>query len=341
MPNDASDRTERAHALYTKTFANTTIQDESNEFPKFDYRELTLGKTLGEGGFGIVSEIMAFQVAASQEAVASESVEVAPSGAAATNGNSSTVPSNNDDTTPAPDAADDMMELQGRKFIADHCIRDGHEARYAVKLPKPELLNNESMLTKALADMVVESHMLSTIEHPNIVKLRATSLQPRYHVEYFIVMDRLYDTLEKRLETWAKAAGVQVTPKPVAPTTVAAVTRKPPPPMKKQSSVSMLFRGCFGKDSERSVVEVITPAAAAAPIEPEPTPLSSPKVFDTPEETQAKKKLLEDRLVVAFDLASALSYLHNRNIIYRDMKPENCAFDVVRTCRPRITLLIC
>ena len=34
-----------------------------------------------------------------------------------------------------------------------------------------------------------------------------------------------------------------------------------------------------------------------------------------------KKGLLEDKLVAAFDLSAAILYLHNRNIMYRDLKP--------------------
>lgn len=34
-----------------------------------------------------------------------------------------------------------------------------------------------------------------------------------------------------------------------------------------------------------------------------------------------KKALLEDKLVAAFDLSAAILYLHNRNILYRDLKP--------------------
>ncbi len=39
-------------------------------------------------------------------------------------------------------------------------------------------------------------------------------------------------------------------------------------------------------------------------------------------------KLLLTRLVAAYQIAKALSYFHQLNIIYRDLKPENIGFDV-------------
>ena len=116
-------------------------------------------------------------------------------------------------------------------------------------------------------DMAVETKFLAAIDHPNIVRMRAIAAGDIFDKDYFVVLDRLYDTLEKRIGTWVKT--------------------------------NKSLCGVKGKLGGKKKNE------------------------------EKKRNLLEDRLVAAYDLISAISYLHGKGIIYRDLVSCACAFVTV------------
>jgi serine/threonine protein kinase len=153
-----------------KFFENSQVKDHTNVYPRFRKEEVVMGKVLGEGGFGVVSEIRSIK------------------------------------KEPLRSASNDNyeMEEQERDFIAQHCIRDGGDARYAVKYLKQSVIDDPATFIMAIKDMAVESRFLSSLKHSNIVKMRALSTVDPYSENFFIVMDRLFDTLDKRIEKWQK-----------------------------------------------------------------------------------------------------------------------------------------
>jgi len=110
-------------------------------------------------------------------------------------------------------------------------------------------------------DLAIEAKFLSVLSHPHIIKLRACANVSPLHESYFVILDRLYNTLDKEVFIWKK----------------------------KMNDNSML------------------------------------KMFDR--KGSRKKKLLVTRLIVAYDIVSAMIMLHNNRIIYRDLAADNVGFD--------------
>merc|ERR1711935_867184 len=50
------------------------------------------------------------------------------------------------------------------------------------------------------------------------------------------------------------------------------------------------------------------------------------KLFDS--KGKNKRSLLEDKLSAALDLSAAFKYLHQKDIVYRDLKSDNIGFDI-------------
>lgn len=184
-PLDALDREEackHARELFTEIHAQSKIPDKSTWLPKFKWEAIITGNLLGKGGFGTVFEMRGLEVPATREED-QEGIEGSP-----------------------PPTVLQISESEA--FIGQNCLRETGEARYAIKLLNPEIVaKGKNTLMQAILDTATEARFLSGMEHPNIIKLRGIShhdknRQTLFHEGIFLVLDRLYDTLEIRLGAW-------------------------------------------------------------------------------------------------------------------------------------------
>ena len=74
------------------------------------------------------------------------------------------------------------------------------------------MLDQPKMMADAVADLVKEGVMLATLNHPNIVSLKAwapTGIEGFHngrHDAFFLMMEKLQETLRTRITAWQKYA---------------------------------------------------------------------------------------------------------------------------------------
>lgn len=146
-------------------------KEKETQFPRFMAQELTLGSLLGRGGFCTVHEIRYITMY-------KRFAELYP--------------------TPRCE-----IEPGERKFMVDRCLRRG-EARYALKKLHVKPRDDRDMYARGHVDLALEVKFLAVLDHPHICKLRAVCDQPSCTDGFFIILDRLYETLEVRIVKWKR-----------------------------------------------------------------------------------------------------------------------------------------
>mmetsp|Transcript_16849 Transcript_16849/g.21977 ORF Transcript_16849/g.21977 Transcript_16849/m.21977 type:complete len:477 (-) Transcript_16849:100-1530(-) len=208
--------------------------------PTFRPEELSLGPVLGTGGFGIVNEIKKFTLdeEAERQADADAAAKENGDGKATAeeeaplmeikveNGNGNGV--NGDDTKMVKNLTDSALAQEketrekadsglsgfgednhddhydigkARRVMSARVLRDD-KGRYALK----RLHDDLTVLEKArgMVDLAVEAKYLSIVWHPNIIKMRGMASGSMVDEYFFIILDRLVGTLDKRMNNWHK-----------------------------------------------------------------------------------------------------------------------------------------
>jgi hypothetical protein len=92
-----------------------------------------------------------------------------------------------------------IRSLNTRKYDAESLV---------VKVLRPRLSLKPSLFAACAADIVMEGMLLSTLSHKNIISIQATSpmgicsFANGRHDAYFLVMEKLEETLEDRIQRW-------------------------------------------------------------------------------------------------------------------------------------------
>uniref|UniRef100_A0A7S1YST7 Protein kinase domain-containing protein n=1 Tax=Ditylum brightwellii TaxID=49249 RepID=A0A7S1YST7_9STRA len=230
-----------AKEIIEKLSQRTNCFEEEREqlFPRFERKELQLSRVLGRGGFCVVNEVKGIKLdsgsaAAKDEAARNKDKELSQ-----------------------------YEEAFTRDFVATRSLREGKVARYAIKQLSDACHNDNHLFLKGIIDLALEAKFLAVLEHPHIIKMRAVASVGPVSKNYFLILDRLYDTLEQRIRSW-KA--------------------------KKKRGKSFIGK-VTGAKKKKNEIEL-------------------------------------ERMVTSADLASAMKYMHDQSIIYRDLKPDNIGFDV-------------
>lgn len=90
-----------------------------------------------------------------------------------------------------------------RQEFATSCNKT--DKRYVIKILRTDLPEDEH--AKGVVDLAIEAKFLATLEHPNIIAMRATANSDPLENKFFVILDLLETTLDRKMNFWRKIVG--------------------------------------------------------------------------------------------------------------------------------------
>ena len=300
----------------SKTPSNSSSSSIGSSLPRFTANEIYCGEKLGNGAFGTVYELL--------DIVLDPKNDMATTTTTTNTTSSSTTTTTNDGNNDYESTRHGTTHAAARSFMARHCLRDDHnnntnknepkkDARYAIKKLRSKIVKGDKKtFQQALIDVATETRILASIpHHPNVIKLRGIaavvsedSFGPFkdfpsccFHEDYFLVLDRLYGTLEDRLGYWSKEKASAVA-------------------SSSSSSSSSFHKSSSSNNSNNGSIGGVVGSGNWL------------QIFQKKQQQPTKNDSFAERALACLDLASALAHLHKHNILHRDLKPPNVGFNI-------------
>lgn len=155
--------------------------------PQYTMKELTVGKVIGRGGFCVVYDVRRLGESLTSGSQHSSTMARQVSSSRLSSTDSA------DWMSGASDGGKDGDKKGGK--------RKDRSAKYVLKKIDMEQCDRITFL-KGVVDIAMETWFLATLEHDNIIKLCGVSTDGPFMQGYFLILEKLRETLTKRIKKW-------------------------------------------------------------------------------------------------------------------------------------------